>query len=93
MFNDKIGKTIIKAEDFQQLNISFDKINDIIQAVFLYIPDRNKDKHYHIPLNLQEAKTLRNWLDKFIEEKERGRNLKKKHPVQSNLEKRFEEES
>jgi len=71
----KHGSTDIIKGNFNNLGISWDyDYEDTIEervAVLLYTPHmQDTDNHYHIPLNLKQAKTLHKWLGEFIKEKE-----------------------
>jgi len=59
---------IIKG-DFNNLSISEDSDYEGSLAVFLFTPSmKNLNIHYHIDLNKRQAKKLRDWLNKFLEE-------------------------
>ena len=40
------------------------------EAVILYIPLSTSSEHHHIPMNREEAKIMRDWLDAFLEDTE-----------------------
>lgn len=74
-YKDRYGITKIIDSDVDNLSISMDEIHRIgleskdgeIGPVFLYTPDMSdKKNHYHISLNLQEAKLLRDWLNNLL---------------------------
>lgn len=71
---DNITPSItIKDGQYYNLQISEDVGEEIEPglwervAVFLFTPNRKKHEHYHIDLDIEEAKALRNWLNDFIE--------------------------
>ncbi len=60
----------IREPDTDNLIISEDtNLDDEPIAVLLYTPHLgNKNNHYHIELNREQAIQLKSWLDGFIEE-------------------------
>lgn len=73
-YEDKHGITDIKEMKINALSISIDEDLDdngypTPVAVLLYTPAMvNTDVHYHIPLDVKEAKKLKKWLHKFLKE-------------------------
>lgn len=77
-YKDKHGITDIKDKEVNALSISRDTDMDFNDgsefpiAVLLYTPSmRNTDVHYHIDLNVAEAKELMKWIKKFVKENDK----------------------
>lgn len=72
--NKRHGSTDIRDGDVDNLGISWDYDDDPLdkaqrQAVFLYTPwMKDTNVHYHISLNREEARKLRDWLTDFVED-------------------------
>jgi hypothetical protein len=72
MFGDRYGITQIRDGRRDNLSIGLeydDNPEDAAQLypVFLFTPDmRNTIEHHHIPLNVSQAKQLRDWLTQFL---------------------------
>lgn len=74
-YKDKHGFTDIRTQEVNNIGISrdldtdFDSEVEFPVAVLLYTPSmKNTDIHYHIPLNVSEARVLAKWLKKFVKE-------------------------
>jgi hypothetical protein len=74
-FYNRYGITEIRNDSRDNLSISFDSgipriPENEVGAVFLYTPDMdNTDEHFHIPLNKDQVKVLRDWCEDFLKEK------------------------
>lgn len=55
----------------QSFDISLDYDTDPEKTfpVFLFIPDRKQFTHWHIPLTRQQARRLRDWLNRYLGDK------------------------
>lgn len=73
----RYGSTTIRSEQRDNLSIGWDA--DVYEPetcsksrrypVFLYTPDmRDLNTHYHISLNKQQAKQLKQWLEDYLED-------------------------
>lgn len=76
-YKSKYGVTAIIDKDMNNLIVSRDTDTDFESdsdeefpvAVLMYTPTmKNTDVHYHIPLNVAQAKELAKWLKKFVKE-------------------------
>ena len=67
MYSDRFGITKVRESDQDNLTLSID-IDEKPTAVMLYIPDINDHEHFHIHLNKDQAKIMRDWLSAFIED-------------------------
>ena len=74
-FKDKYGITAIdqnpELRSVDTFDISWDyddNEHDLSQRkpVFLIVPDKRKDEHYHVTLSRKGATDLRTWLNKFL---------------------------
>lgn len=73
-YEDRYGITVIRDEEIDKLSISIDENHEedfnSIAAVLLYVPYTPDSEHSHIVLNKDQATVLRDWLNKFLEDKE-----------------------
>lgn len=67
MYSDRFGITNVRESDRDNLTLSIDVMEEPV-AVMLYIPDINDHEHFHIQLNKDQAKIMRDWLSAFIED-------------------------
>ena len=76
-YEDRYGSTSIIDRKYNSISISFDDF-DGIRPILLYTPDMtNLIDHEHIFLSLDEAKVLRDWLDKFLNDPNLEKRYKK----------------
>lgn len=70
-YKDKYSITKIKDTKHNNLTISIDNMGDGKIPVLLFTPSMNDTQnHYHIELTLKEAKILRDWVNKYVNDVE-----------------------
>lgn len=74
-YEDRFGITDIRDQNCDNLSISVDTCQEAeggpieTIAVLLYTPSMdNTNEHFHIPLTVDQAKVMAEWLDKFVKE-------------------------
>jgi hypothetical protein len=75
-YKDRYGSTVINNEKIDNLQINWDyddDAEDIKQRfpVLLYTPWMEDTKnHFHISLNKEQAKVMKEWLEEYLKEQE-----------------------
>ena len=70
-YHDRAGITDLASDgDTDILSLSKDTgFGDELLPIFLFIPDRKRSEHYHIPLSAEKAEELHQWLGEYLKEK------------------------
>lgn len=77
-YKDGFGATDICGKQYNNLSISWDCDGDREGSkerypVLLFIPDMEKEDHYHIKLNKKQTKALHKWLGEHLANKKTRR--------------------
>lgn len=73
-YEDRYSITKIRDTETDRISMSIDenieKDDGEVGAVMLYVPYIKESEHSHIPFDREQATALRDWLDKFLAEKD-----------------------
>ena len=68
-FDPKPLKLSTSKHETFEVGLDYDTNPEKTYPVFLFVPDRKQFTHWHLPLTRQQARRLRDWLNRYLGDK------------------------